>query len=88
MKIKFNTDKQTFSLKGLTPMQYSLIIALLERVRLGGGAASKAAFGILSAEEKYPVQSESSQIELSVTSENDDVYLDNFCIETYVANAQ
>jgi len=53
MKIKVNQEKQTVSLKGLTPVQFALIEQLLAHVRLGDGTyASEAAFEILTAIEE------------------------------------
>lgn len=50
MKIKVNLDKETVSIKGLTPVQFSLIETLLAHVRLGDDTeASDAAFEILQA---------------------------------------
>jgi hypothetical protein len=50
MKIKVNVEKQTVSLKGLTPMQFGLIEQLLMQVCLGTGTeASEAAFEVLEA---------------------------------------
>ena len=50
MKIKVNLEKETVSIKGLTPAQFALIETLLSHVRLGDGTeASEAAFDILNA---------------------------------------
>ena len=38
MKIKVNLSKETVSIKGLTPLEFSVIENLLSHVRLGQGA--------------------------------------------------
>lgn len=48
MKIKVNLSKETVSIKGLTPLEFSVIESLLSHVRLGqgphDGGASDVAF--------------------------------------------
>lgn len=47
MKIKVNTEKETISIKGLTPVEFSVIEALLSHVRMGqteDGGASEVPF--------------------------------------------
>ena len=56
MKIKVNKDKQTVSIKGLSTLEFSVIEALLNHVRLGqeayDGGASKVPFDFSQAVEK------------------------------------
>jgi hypothetical protein len=47
MKIKVNLSKETISIKGLTPLEFSVIEALLNHVRMGqdyDGGASEVPF--------------------------------------------
>jgi hypothetical protein len=83
MKIKVNLEKETVSIKGLTPVQFGLIEALLSHVRLGDGTeASEAAFEILSAIEDADDLDFFEHVEVSVGATTDghveglDLYLD------------
>lgn len=72
MKIKVNLDKETVSLKGLTPMQFSLIEQLLSHVRLGDGTeASEAAFELLNAIEAAEDLDFIEKIEISIGATTD-----------------
>ena len=55
MKIKVNPNKETISIKGMTPMEFSVIETLLSHVRLGqspyDNGASDAAYEFLAAVE-------------------------------------
>ena len=44
MKLKFNENKMTYSLKGLTYDHLNLLATLVNQVRLGTGGASDQAF--------------------------------------------
>ena len=49
MKIKYNEDKDTYTVKGLTTFELSVINTLLSHVRLGQGEASDVAFNFTEA---------------------------------------
>ena len=67
MKVKVNQEKETVSIKGLTPMQFALIETLLLHVRLGDCTeASEAAFEILMAIEQADNIDTIDKIDISV----------------------
>ena len=53
MKIKVNLDKDTVSIKGMTPLQFAVIETIMSHVRLGqspyDGGASDAVYDFLNA---------------------------------------
>jgi len=72
MKIKVNLEKETISIKGLTPLQFSLIEALLSHVRLGDSTnASEAAFEILNAIEQAEDLDFIEQVEIDIGATTD-----------------
>jgi hypothetical protein len=72
MKIKVNLEKETVSIKGLTPVQFALIETLLSHVRLGDYTdASDAAFEILNAIEKEEDLDFIEKVEISLGATTD-----------------
>ena len=89
MKIKYNINKDNFSIKDLSPTEFAVINALMSHVRLGSGTeASKAAFDFNSGVENGNIEQYLPDVsvfaEPSEEYENVDFTITNPTLNVYV----
>lgn len=87
MKIKYNEDKDTYAVKGLTPYELAVINTLLSHVRLGQGEASEVAFDFTSEFDELDFNTFPSVTVIASPSEELDgvtVILDSPVLDVYV----